>query len=141
MGREIGLAETQAEFGRNLAEMCREQFPRPVVLTMWAASELAAMATDHVSLGLIYGLVLVTEVASSFESPARQSILPALVPRRLYTRAMTTNSALSSVTSVTGPALGGVLIRSFRKLDTCSRWLWLLICLNVVRELGPLDSN
>jgi hypothetical protein len=71
---------------------------------------LAAMATDHVSLGLIYGLVLVTEVASSFESPARQSILPALVPRRLYTRAMTTNSALSSVTSVTGPALGGVLI-------------------------------
>ena len=71
---------------------------------------LAAIATDHVSLGLIYGLVLVTEVASSFESPARQSILPALVPRRLYTRAMTTNSALSSVTSVTGPALGGVLI-------------------------------
>jgi MFS family permease len=71
---------------------------------------LAAMATDHVSLVLIYGLVLVTEVASSFESPARQSILPALVPRRLYTRAMTTNSALSSVTSVTGPALGGVLI-------------------------------
>ena len=71
---------------------------------------LAAMATDHVSLGLIYGLVLVTEVASSFESPARQSILPALVPRRLYSRAMTTNSALSSVTSVSGPALGGVLI-------------------------------
>ncbi|HLZ27194.1 MAG TPA: MFS transporter [Chloroflexota bacterium] len=71
---------------------------------------LAALATDHVSLGLIYFLVLVTEVASSFESPARQSILPALVPRGLYTRAMTTNSALSSVTSVTGPALGGVLI-------------------------------
>jgi hypothetical protein len=24
-------------------------------------------------------------------------------------------------------ALGGVLIKSFRKLETCSRWLWLLI--------------
>jgi MFS family permease len=71
---------------------------------------LAAIATSHVELLLIYGLVLVTEVASSFESPARQAILPAIVPRRLYTRAMTTNSALSSVTSVTGPALGGVLI-------------------------------
>jgi manganese transport protein len=32
--------------GRNLAEMCREQFPRPVVWAMWAVSEVAAMATD-----------------------------------------------------------------------------------------------
>jgi manganese transport protein len=32
--------------GRNLAEMCREQFPRSVVLAMWLASEVAAMATD-----------------------------------------------------------------------------------------------
>jgi manganese transport protein len=32
--------------GRNLAELCRDRFPRPVVLTMWAVSEIAAMATD-----------------------------------------------------------------------------------------------
>jgi manganese transport protein len=32
--------------GRNLAEMCREQFPRPAVWVMWAISEVAAMATD-----------------------------------------------------------------------------------------------
>src|ERR1700730_1904656 len=32
--------------GRNLAELCREQFPRPVVLSMWVISEIAAMATD-----------------------------------------------------------------------------------------------
>src|ERR1700723_4075619 len=32
--------------GRNLAEMCREQFPRPVVWAMWVISEIAAMATD-----------------------------------------------------------------------------------------------
>src|SRR3974390_820984 len=32
--------------GRNLAELCRDQFPRPVVLTMWVVSEIAAMATD-----------------------------------------------------------------------------------------------
>src|SRR5579864_2240844 len=32
--------------GRNLAEMCRDQFPRPVVLAMWIVSEIAAMATD-----------------------------------------------------------------------------------------------
>jgi manganese transport protein len=32
--------------GRNLAEMCREQFPPPVVWAMWVVSEIAAMATD-----------------------------------------------------------------------------------------------
>jgi manganese transport protein len=32
--------------GRNLAEICREQFAKPTVLAMWAVSEIAAMATD-----------------------------------------------------------------------------------------------
>jgi manganese transport protein len=32
--------------GRNLAELCREHFPTPVVLAMWVVSEIAAMATD-----------------------------------------------------------------------------------------------
>jgi manganese transport protein len=31
---------------RNLAELCREQFPRPLVWTMWVLMELVAMATD-----------------------------------------------------------------------------------------------
>jgi len=32
--------------GKNLAELCRDRFPRPVVWAMWAVSEIAAMATD-----------------------------------------------------------------------------------------------
>jgi len=32
--------------GRNLAEVCREELSRPIVLGMWMASEFAAMATD-----------------------------------------------------------------------------------------------
>ena len=31
--------------GKNLAEMSRDNFPRPVVWAMWAVSEVAAMAT------------------------------------------------------------------------------------------------
>jgi len=45
--------------GRNLAEMCREQFSRPVVLVMWVISEVAAMATDLAEfLGGAIGLAL-----------------------------------------------------------------------------------
>jgi MFS family permease len=71
---------------------------------------LAAIASNAVSLPLIYGLVMVGGIAASLEFPARQAILPAVVPRHLFARALTVNSATSSLTSVTGPAIGGVLI-------------------------------
>jgi len=45
--------------GRNLAELCREQFPQPVVWAMWGVSEVAAMATDLAEfLGGAIGLAL-----------------------------------------------------------------------------------
>jgi manganese transport protein len=45
--------------GRNLAELCREQFPPAAVIPMWIVSEVAAMATDLAeSLGGAIGLAL-----------------------------------------------------------------------------------
>src|SRR5271163_1480448 len=51
--------------GRNLAEICRDEFPRPVVLAMWVVSEIAAMATDlaeflggAIGLSLLFNLPL-----------------------------------------------------------------------------------
>src|ERR1700722_16016228 len=49
--------------GRNLAEMCREQFPRPIVWAMWVISEIAAMATDLAEfLGGAIGLSLLFQM-------------------------------------------------------------------------------
>ena len=45
--------------GRNLAEMCRDHFPKPVVWGLWIVSEVAAMATDLAEfLGGAIGLVV-----------------------------------------------------------------------------------
>ncbi len=45
--------------GHNLAELCRDHFPRPVVVAMWLVSEVAAMATDLAEfLGGAIGLAL-----------------------------------------------------------------------------------
>jgi manganese transport protein len=41
LSAKLGIAT-----GQNLAEVCRDQFSRPVVLGLWLISELAAMATD-----------------------------------------------------------------------------------------------
>jgi manganese transport protein len=52
--------------GRNLAEMCRDQYPLPAVIAMWIVSEIAAMATDlaeflggAIGLSLLFGLPLI----------------------------------------------------------------------------------
>src|SRR4030066_1984419 len=41
LSAKLGIAS-----GRNLAELCRENFPRPVVWVMWVLMEGVAMATD-----------------------------------------------------------------------------------------------
>src|SRR5260370_21562116 len=56
--------------GRNLAELCREQFPQPLVWAMWVVSEIGAMATDlaeflggAIGLSLLLGMPLLTGMA------------------------------------------------------------------------------
>jgi len=41
LSAKLGIAS-----GKNLAEQCRENFPRPVTYAMWVLMELVAMATD-----------------------------------------------------------------------------------------------
>ena len=60
MSAKLGLAT-----GHNLAELCRLQFRKPVVYTMWVASEIAAMATDlaeflgaSIAINLLFGIPL-----------------------------------------------------------------------------------
>jgi MFS family permease len=75
-----------------------------------SALMLAAIVSGAVSLPMVYVLVFFAGVSSAFEGPARQTMIPALVPRNLFSRAMTFNSTLQSLSAVTGPALGGALI-------------------------------
>src|SRR5471030_2090289 len=50
--------------GRNLAELCRQHFPKPVVWTLWIVSEGAAMATDLAEfLGGAIGLSLLLHIS------------------------------------------------------------------------------
>ena len=51
--------------GKNLAELCRENFPRPVSWGLWVQAELVAMATDlaelvggAIALNLLFGIPL-----------------------------------------------------------------------------------
>ncbi len=55
MSAKLGIAT-----GRNLAEVCRDRFPFPVVIFLWVQAELIAMATDLAEfVGAALGLYLV----------------------------------------------------------------------------------
>jgi len=63
--------------GRNLAEMCRDRFAKPIVWAMWAISEIAAMATDLAEfLGGAIGLslLLACRCCGAWSSPERSSM-------------------------------------------------------------------
>ncbi len=58
MSAKLGLVTN-----RNLAELCRARFPRPIVWFMWVVSEIAAMATDLAEfLGGALGISLLLHV-------------------------------------------------------------------------------
>ena len=60
LSAKIGIAT-----GKNLPELCREHFPRPVAVGLWIQAELIAMATDlaefvgaAIALNLLFGVPL-----------------------------------------------------------------------------------
>ena len=61
----------------------------------------------------VYGVIFLSGIARGFLSPANFSFMPQLIPRELYTNAVTWNSTIWEGASVLGPALGGVLVDAF----------------------------
>jgi MFS family permease len=58
----------------------------------------------------IYLLTAVSAAAGAFDLPARQALTPNLVPREHLPNAITLNSIMLQTASVTGPAVGGLVL-------------------------------
>ena len=58
----------------------------------------------------IYLLTAVSAAAGAFDLPARQALTPNLVPRQHLPNAITLNSIMLQTASVTGPAVGGLVL-------------------------------
>lgn len=63
-----------------------------------------------VSLWILFGLVAIQSVAVAFDVPARQALIPSLVPRENLANAYSMNSIASKVGGILGPAISGVVI-------------------------------
>ena len=83
-----------------------------VNLAMMGFSIILALCTDlhAINITLIYAIILLSSIASSFEFPTRQSIVPTLVPREQMADALSLNSAMMQLTFIVGPTAGGFAI-------------------------------
>lgn len=93
-----------------------DRYPRRRILLMTNLSTalvsvlLAASIFEHAGLWAVLALSAAQAVMQSFDTPARQSWVPYLVPRELLGNALPLNSFAFNMPSVAGPPLAGLLI-------------------------------
>jgi MFS family permease len=85
------------------------------ILTQMALGMVALIlglttAWGIVTLWMIFGLVILQSVAVAFDGPARQALIPSLVPRKDLANAYSMTSIASKIGGILGPAIGGILI-------------------------------
>ncbi len=88
---------------------------RTAIFTQLALGAVALIlglttAWGVVSLWMIFGLVVMQAVVVAFDGPARQALIPSLVPRENLANAYSLTSIASKVGGIVGPAIGGIVI-------------------------------
>ena len=68
--------------------------------------------SGHVNAAIIYLLAALTAAVGAFDAPARQALVPNLVPREQLTNALSLNNIMWQVAAILGPALAGFIIAS-----------------------------
>jgi MFS family permease len=63
-----------------------------------------------ISLPVLYAMVFLVAIAGAFDNPARAALLPTLVAREVFPRAVAIASTNQALAFVTGPALCGLII-------------------------------
>jgi MFS family permease len=90
---------------------------RLMLVTQTAATAVALMLAllTHRGLtspGVLYLMAALGASIGAFDPPARQALIPMLVPREHLPNAISLNTIMVQAASVAGPALGGLLIAS-----------------------------
>jgi MFS family permease len=81
---------------------------------MMATAVLLGILTmrGELTAGVIYALSALAAGALAFDNPARQALLPNLVPREHFANAVSLHTIIRQVATIVGPPLAGLLIAS-----------------------------
>ncbi|BAN46610.1 MFS transporter [Metapseudomonas resinovorans] len=88
---------------RRVAATCQ------VLQALVAGVLVFSSATDSASRELIFLMAFVLGAARAFEMPATQALLPNVVPKELFPRAVAASASAMQAATIVAPALGGLL--------------------------------
>jgi MFS family permease len=83
------------------------------LLATTAFSMGVLVAAGFLKVWHLFVFTLITGVTWAFVDPVRQSLVPALVPKKDLMNAVALNSAAFNLTKIVGPSVGGLLIVAF----------------------------
>jgi MFS family permease len=94
----------------------------------------------------IYSVIFISGIARGFLTPANFSFMPQLVPREMFSNAVTINSTTWETASIAGPALGGFLyglfgITASYAADVLLMVAGLMLIINVASKPLPPESG
>ncbi|HEY7441174.1 MAG TPA: MFS transporter [Vicinamibacterales bacterium] len=109
-----------------------------MMLTQSAMAVIAVLLAVLTFRGLsevwpIYLLAALSSAASSFDAPARQSLIPNLVPREHLANAISLNAIMLQIASVVGPSVGGLIIA-----QAGVGWVYVVNAMSFVFVIGAL---
>ncbi|MGG5808416.1 MFS transporter [Falsiroseomonas sp. CW058] len=84
-----------------------------IAIACQAAAVAGITASGHMTIGILLVLEVLSGVAGSFAQPARQTLMPGIVPRSDLPAAVAANSLVFAVARFVGPALAGPIIAVF----------------------------
>jgi MFS family permease len=133
----IALMQTAASlpvlFLGLLAGATADIFDRRKLLIFWQAWMLGSVGIlavltflGYVSPWTLLSLTFLLNIGSAMNNPAWQAIVPELVPRDLIPDTVSINSAGNNLARAVGPALGGLMVAAFKRIDTGAASVFLL---------------
>lgn len=100
------------------AGLVADRVNRRVIMMITQAVMMTCSATlclltwrGHITRDIIYTILTVMSIASTFDLPARQALIPSLVPREHLPNALGLNVTGWQAASVAGPAIAGFMLQ------------------------------
>jgi MFS family permease len=107
---------------------------------------LAVLAFNRLAVAWpIYALAALGSAVGAFDLPARQALVPMLVPREHLPNAITLNTIMFQTASVVGPAIGGLLIATtsvgWAYLANAISFAFVIVALLMMRDVPPVERS
>jgi MFS family permease len=118
----------------------RVMFATQATMLAGAAALAVLTFTGHAGLAILYGANALLAAATAFDNPARNALLPRLVPAAELPAALSLNLTMFHAAFIGGPALAGLVIAGAGPPSAGLAALALIYALNTLSFLGVLHA-